>query len=287
MTTAFTVAHMRDPKTLKPHPENERLYGTFDPDSDAATDLRESIEACGIQEALVITTDGTIISGHKRCAIALALDLSEVPVTATDTADDLDVLTLLLAHNARVPKSKPQIAREVALRMDIEKERARRRMSEGGKRKGEGVENLPPLETSKARDAAAKAAGVSGRTAEKMAAVVGEIDALKDKGETDKAQDLEDTLSKSVDAAYKKAKGKPVKLAPEPEPETDDDDDGNPFAYEADDTVEAAKPEVPKRRGVGIERACDAIKILRSIPRSDGLRSDGLKQVARWIELNK
>jgi hypothetical protein len=41
---------------------------------------------------------------------------------------------------------------------------AKERMSEGGKKHGEGVENLPPLESSKARDAAGKALGVSGRS---------------------------------------------------------------------------------------------------------------------------
>lgn len=41
---------------------------------------------------------------------------------------------------------------------------AKERMVAGGKQKNKGVENLPPLESSKARDAAGKAIGVSGKT---------------------------------------------------------------------------------------------------------------------------
>ena len=41
---------------------------------------------------------------------------------------------------------------------------AKERMSEGGKKHGEGVAKLPPLELAKSRDQAAAAVGISGRT---------------------------------------------------------------------------------------------------------------------------
>lgn len=49
------------------------------------------------------------------------------------------------------------------------------------------------------------------------------------------------------------------------------------------------KPEKiePKSRGVGLSIAHEAIKLLHSIPRSDGLRDDAFQTVIDWIETNR
>ena len=50
---------------------------------------------------------------------------------------------------------------------------------------------------------------------------------------------------------------------------------------------EADASGTPKRRGMGIQRAHEAIAILKKIPVNDALRADGLGIVARWIRANK
>ena len=46
------------------------------------------------------------------------------------------------------------------------------------------------------------------------------------------------------------------------------------------------RPE-PQSRGIGLEIAHQAIKLLYSIPRSDGLRDDAFQTVIEWIEANR
>jgi len=50
---------------------------------------------------------------------------------------------------------------------------------------------------------------------------------------------------------------------------------------------EAGADSAPKRRGMGIQRAHEAINVLKKIPANDTLRADGLGIVARWIRANK
>ncbi len=58
--------------TLKPSPENERLYRPADEDPDIRM-LAESIKKKGLREPLVVTLDSYILSGHCRHA---ALELN-------------------------------------------------------------------------------------------------------------------------------------------------------------------------------------------------------------------
>ncbi len=49
---------------------------------------------------------------------------------------------------------------------------------------------------------------------------------------------------------------------------------------------EADASGTPKRRGMGIQRANEAINILQKIPKNDALRAEGFDTVTRWIRLS-
>jgi ParB-like chromosome segregation protein Spo0J len=51
---------------ISPAPENDDIYRPIALDSPEIADLARSIEEHGVQEPLLISTDGYIISGHRR-----------------------------------------------------------------------------------------------------------------------------------------------------------------------------------------------------------------------------
>ena len=62
-----------------PSPENDKLYKPVDPDDPEIIALTESIREHGIKEPLLVTSDGYIISGHRRFAAARLAGLQTVP----------------------------------------------------------------------------------------------------------------------------------------------------------------------------------------------------------------
>jgi len=64
---------------IQPAPENERLYRPVDPSDPELRALAASIQQNGIQEPLIVSSDGMIISGHRRHAAARAAGLTRVP----------------------------------------------------------------------------------------------------------------------------------------------------------------------------------------------------------------
>ncbi|MBX5466881.1 MAG: ParB/RepB/Spo0J family partition protein [Firmicutes bacterium] len=84
-----------DPKRLKPHPANT----LFDPLPEAVYEaLKEDIAAHGIHDALLVTPDFTLITGHHRAKAALELGLEAVPVEIQDV-DAAEAERLLIADN--------------------------------------------------------------------------------------------------------------------------------------------------------------------------------------------
>ena len=59
-------------------PENDQIYRAISVDD--VTDLVRSIREHGVQEPLLVSTDGFVISGHRRRFAAQLAGLSEVPV---------------------------------------------------------------------------------------------------------------------------------------------------------------------------------------------------------------
>lgn len=190
---------MRAVAQLRPHDENAKIYG----DKESVDDLCTSISRnnTGVLEALLITEDGRVISGHRRYRAALKLGLMEVPVRIFESEDEIEILNALLEHNRHRIKTKSQIANEAGLRLRIEKERAAQAKN-GATGTGE---KLPPRKNGKARDAAGKAVGISGRSADKAAKAADAVVKLRAEGKADAADTVEAALNKGYDTGYKAA----------------------------------------------------------------------------------
>lgn len=81
---------------LNPHPKNS-LYFT-DISGSKYNEIKQSIDTYGIRDALKITTNYTIISGHQRYRIAKDLGFTEVPVEIVDV-DEWQAEYMLIAEN--------------------------------------------------------------------------------------------------------------------------------------------------------------------------------------------
>jgi ParB family chromosome partitioning protein len=194
-----------NPKELKPHPKNSSIYG----EDEDVTELIEAIRKSGWIKALVVTKDGTIISGHRRWKALLALGWQSVPVEVREFRDEAAELEALLVENASRAKTTEQKVREAQVWKEVESKRARMRQIElAGTRPNHNadlVENFPQGHRGKTRDRLAQLVNLgSGRTYSKAAKVVEVIDQQTGLGNLPTAQVLRKTLnSKSVDAAYR------------------------------------------------------------------------------------
>ena len=65
-------------RDIHPAPENDQIYRAISVDD--VKDLIRSIREHGVQEPLLVSTDGFIISGHRRRFAAQLAGLTEVPV---------------------------------------------------------------------------------------------------------------------------------------------------------------------------------------------------------------
>ena len=69
---------------IKVAPENDLLYEPFGVANDDDAALVLSIEELGVQEPLTLSSDGFLLSGHRRLAAAKYLGLETVPVRFKD-----------------------------------------------------------------------------------------------------------------------------------------------------------------------------------------------------------
>ncbi|MBW4549456.1 MAG: ParB N-terminal domain-containing protein [Symplocastrum torsivum CPER-KK1] len=200
----MSVYSQVNPKELKPHPKNSSIYG----EDEDVTELIDAIHKSGWVKALVITKDGTIISGHRRWKAALTLEWQSVPVEEREFSDEAAELEALLRENQSRDKTTEQKVREALVWKEIESYQARMRQIElAGTRPNHNpdlVENFPQGQRGRTRDRLAQLVNLgSGRTYSKAAKVVEAIDKETVFGNLQTAQRLRSTLnSKSVDAAY-------------------------------------------------------------------------------------
>lgn len=102
---------------IRPSPENDRLYRPVDPDDPQIIRLSDSIRDCGMQEPLLITRDGWIISGHRRYAAAALAGLDSVPCRVEsiykDTDHDTFMMLLRECNRQRVKSFDEKLREEV------------------------------------------------------------------------------------------------------------------------------------------------------------------------------
>ncbi len=112
---------LRSIKTIKPSPENDAIYGKMKRDNDWI-DLCNDIAKNGILEALVVTRDHFIISGHRRYAAAKMVKLKTVPVIVLDVfraeMPTHEYKQLIRRYNHQRHKNAAQRMKEALLDVD-------------------------------------------------------------------------------------------------------------------------------------------------------------------------
>ncbi len=113
---------------IRPAPENDKVYSPVDPDAPDIVELADSIRRHGVQEPLIVSDDGFIISGHRRYAAALRLGLDTVPcrvaAAVNRNGDRAGFVRLLVECNRQRVKRFDEALREKAITADPETEYA-------------------------------------------------------------------------------------------------------------------------------------------------------------------
>lgn len=99
---------------IRPHPLNDKLYGPVNATDPDVRALAQSIRDLGVKEALVLTSDLVILSGHRRRVAALLAGVKTVPcrVEPVHSEDKDRCLKLLREFNRQRVKTADQIIRE-------------------------------------------------------------------------------------------------------------------------------------------------------------------------------
>jgi ParB-like chromosome segregation protein Spo0J len=202
----------KPPRELRPHPLHRELYGPPTANS-AYKDIKVSMASRGFDERhpLLVTSDGRIVWGVTRWAVASSLGVADVPcevlVPSDEAQAELEVEQELIRGNTYRVKTQMILAKEQRKALEIEAALAHRRRSEGS-------DGGP----SKATDRVGKLFSESGKTVQRRLKVLRAIEEAETAGQRKRAEQLTELLEarKVVQALAvitgKKPKAKPVKV---------------------------------------------------------------------------
>lgn len=231
----------------------------FPLDEDHLDELAADIKA-NSQLVKIETLAGKIIDGRRRYQACERAGVRPQFV-AVDVKDPVGyVLSLNLHRRQLTPSQRAMVASRAREIFDRQaKERQKQATGKPRGAKASVPANLPG-QTGDARDQAGKALGVSGKTVDAATKVL-------TSGITELVQAV-DAGEVSVSAAAK------IAALPEDEQLAE---------------LEQPKPAPPiiPRKGVGVERAHDAMNALKSIPRNDQFRDRAYEMVANFITQNR
>lgn len=191
----------RNPRALTPHPRNAVLYGD-ELNEALLIDIREH----GMREAIVITPDGIIISGHSRCKIAIALNYSLVSVIVVNLIDPIEIEAAMISANNTRQKTNYMRAREYQRLKPIEEARAKQRMLAGKKITPPSNSAEGPAQQGEAREIAATEVGLKPTVAEQGLKVVEAVDRAQGEELPKDAESMIEHLNKCFLKGYKRAK---------------------------------------------------------------------------------
>jgi ParB-like chromosome segregation protein Spo0J len=206
------------------HPINHAIYGDrVDPT------LVESIREHGILTPIIVVRHSggswVCLSGHRRRLAAKEAGLAEVPAfVSEETMPDWQQVQVIIEANRQRAKTGAQIARETEELAEAKKIEAEHRMKLGKKADSDPAVNLPQGQkrAPTAIEQAAKITGAGSRkTAESAVKAAKKMKELEQRGETEKAKQIEHALDhKSFRAAAELAdkideEQKPKKDKPE------------------------------------------------------------------------
>lgn len=249
----------------------------FPIDDEHIGELADDIRKNGLLVPIELL-DGKVLDGRRRW---IACGIAQVKPKTIDV-NPFDPIQYVLSLNLKRRQLTPsQLAMVAARARELYDEQAKERQkARKGRQPGASPENLPELH-SDARDAAGKAVGVSGRTVDFATKVLTqaepELVAAVDQGRiavsTAAVLASEPPEVQRAEAAdpKRRRKYKPGNGGGEPE------------------EAEEKHPDPPpgESRGVGVQRANEAIDCLKRIPKNDGLRKRGFQIVTDWIRQNK
>jgi hypothetical protein len=114
--------------SIKPSPENLKLYAPIDPDDPELVKLADSIAKNGLREPLIVTEDGWLVSGHRRHAALkrigqIVAPCRVLPVRRDEMTTD-EFVVLLREHNLQRHKSVAEQVRETLVDIDPEQAQA-------------------------------------------------------------------------------------------------------------------------------------------------------------------
>jgi len=127
-------------------------------------------------------------------------------VTVFPSDDELDIKQAIVESNRQRVKTNEQIGREARLLLEVERERAKKRLATNNGRLTQAQVRVPEPDGGQARDKVAEMLGFSGRHVEKAAQIVEAIDDLEEQGKKHDADVLRATLNSSVNKAYETAR---------------------------------------------------------------------------------
>lgn len=244
--------------SLRPHPDNGRIYG-----DEIDAEFLESVRAEGVLAPLLVSHDDRIISGHRRWRAARECGLAEVRVEVFASQDEADILSALIHSNRARLRTNTMIAREAQALMGVEKERAKRRQQSTLKQNVPATvqENFPERSIGQARDKVGAAIGLSGPTTQRALKVIEKVDELRSAGSEEEAARIERKLNKSVLGAYKEIL--PVSKSEKSGPKKEDESGPAASATAAPvDEVEAASREFLRIRLAARKLRDEAVKLL-------------------------
>lgn len=114
--TRFRQVRIVPRASIRPSPQNDSVYRPPQPDDADIKSLADSMRELGVVEPLTVTTDGFILSGHRRYCASGVAGILEVPVIVEDiTSDDADFMLRLVAANKQRVKSIAEVVREAVV----------------------------------------------------------------------------------------------------------------------------------------------------------------------------
>src|SRR5262249_25023637 len=108
----LVLVQVRSLESIIPAPENDDVYKAIAWDDPEIVELARSIKEHGVQEPLLISQDGYIISGHRRRVAACIAGLKEVPIRIHEVsrAENHDAFVRLLVEmNSQRIKSPSEL----------------------------------------------------------------------------------------------------------------------------------------------------------------------------------